>query len=358
MSRIGRRLGGLAAVTALLPFLYVLAYERPSMARDWSPDQRIVPRATFSGDIVVVENVRNFSYASETDYQMHHERRTYDLGKLDSAWFAVERFGDTPGIAHTFLSFGFGDEHVAISVEIRKEAGETFSPLKGLLRQYELMYVVGDERDIIGLRTNFRRDPVYLYPVNAPPDRIRRVFVEMLERANKLADEPEFYNTLTNNCTTNIVHHVNTISQRIPFSYKVILPAYSDELAYDLGLIPTDRPFEAVQAAHRIDSIAQRHAVGPDFQRSSGNRRPGGNRRDGRDAPLPVYRLRHKRDVVKTKHKDGPKRVIPARILQTVHAEPIRTSAAPACRRVNFAPFVGRRSNDEDSNGRCHKLTC
>ncbi len=267
MKRIGPRITALAAALALLPFLYVHLFERPSMSRDWSPDQSIVPMATFSGDTVVVANVRNSSYSSESEYKIRHETRSYDLRKLDSVWFVVERFGDTPGISHTFLSFGFGDEYVAISVEIRKERGETFSPLRGLLRQYELMYVVGDERDIIGLRTNYHRDPVYLYPANTTPDKMRRVFVEMLERANKLADEPEFYNTLTNNCTTNIVRHVNTISQRIPFSYKVILPAYSDELAYEVGLIPTDKPFEAVQATHRIDGIAQRGDVGPDFSK-------------------------------------------------------------------------------------------
>ena len=267
MKRIGPRITALAAALALLPFLYVHLFERPSMARDWSPDQSIVPRATFSGDTVVIADVRNSSYSSESEYKIRHETRSYDLRKLDSVWFVVERFGDTPGIAHTFLSFGFGGEYVAISVEIRKERGETFSPLRGLLRQYELMYVVGDERDIIGLRTNYRRDPVYLYPANTTPDKMRRVFVEMLERANKLADEPEFYNTLTNNCTTNIVRHVNTISQRIPFSYKVILPAYSDELAYEVGLIPTDKPFETVQAAHRIDGIAQRHGVDSGFSR-------------------------------------------------------------------------------------------
>lgn len=267
MKRVGPRVLALAAALAVLPFLYVHLFERPSLARDWSPDQGIVPRATFSGDTVVVANVRNFSYSSESEYAVRYESRSYDLRKLDSIWFVVERFGDTPGIAHTFLSFGFGGEYVALSVEIRKERGETFSPLRGLLRQYELMYVVGDERDLIGLRTNYRRDPVYLYPANTTPDKMRRVFVEMLERANKLADEPEFYNTLTNNCTSNIVRHVNTISPRIPFSYKIILPAYSDELAYDVGLIPTDRPFEAVQAAHRIDGIAQRLGVGSDFSK-------------------------------------------------------------------------------------------
>lgn len=264
-----RRLIVLAVLAvALLPFAYVSVFEHPSDDRDWSPDQRVLARATLRGEMVTIDNLRNFSYRTVSDYVPHYEKRTYDLGKLDSVWFMVERFGDAPGIAHTLLSFGFGDEYVAISVEIRKERGEIYSPLKGLLRQYELMYVVADERDVIGLRTNFRRDPVYLYPVKTTPEKMRRVFVEMLARANKLAAEPEFYNTLTNNCTTNIVRHVNTISpQRVPYSYKVLLPAYSDRLAYDLDLIPSGPPFEAVQAAHRIDELAQRRPVGADFSR-------------------------------------------------------------------------------------------
>jgi hypothetical protein len=257
----------LVLVLAVLPFAFAYFFATPSAERDWSPDQRVLPRATIAGDKVTIENMRNFSYKSTSEYVPRYETRTYDLGKLDAVWFIVERFGDAPAIAHTFLSFGFGGEYVAISVEIRKELGETYSPLKGLLRQYELMYVIADERDVIGLRTNYRRDPLYMYPVTTTPEKIRRVFVEMLERSNKLAAEPEFYNTLTNNCTSNIVRHVNTISNRIPFSYKVLLPAYSDQLAYDLGLIPTDRPFAEVQAAHRIDSLAQRQPVDPNFSR-------------------------------------------------------------------------------------------
>jgi hypothetical protein len=257
----------LVLVLAVLPFAFAYFFATPSAERDWSPDQRVLSRATITGDKVTIENIRNFSYKSTSEYVPRYETRTYDLGKLDAAWFIVERFGDAPAIAHTFLSFGFGGEYVAISVEIRKELGETYSPLKGLLRQYELMYVIADERDVIGLRTNYRRDPLYMYPVTTTPEKIRRVFVEMLERSNKLAAEPEFYNTLTNNCTSNIVRHVNTISNRIPFSYKVLLPAYSDQLAYDLGLIPTDRPFAEVQAAHRIDSLAQRQPVDPNFSR-------------------------------------------------------------------------------------------
>jgi hypothetical protein len=261
------------AAAALLPFACVQITERPSNQRDWSPDQAVLARAEFDGERVTVRNVRNFEYRSLREYAVRYETRSYDLSKLDSMWFMVERFGPhdemTPAIAHTLLSFGFGGEYVAISVEIRKERGESYSPWKGLLRQYELMYVVADERDVIGLRTNHRRDTVYLYPVRAPVEAMRRAFVEMLQRANQLAEAPEFYNTLTSTCTTNLVRHVNTIAPaRIPPSYKVILPAYSDSLAYDLGLIPNEQPLEQVRAAHRIDALAQELGVRADFSRA------------------------------------------------------------------------------------------
>jgi hypothetical protein len=264
-----RWLIALAVLVSLsLPFVYLQFTERPSLDRDWSPDQGVMPRATIDGDKVTIDKVRNFAYRATDDYTLTYEQRTYDLARLDSVWFMVERFGDTPGIAHTLVSFGFGEEYVAISVEIRKERGEHYSPLKGLLRQYELMYVVADERDVIGLRTNFRRDPVYLYPVETTRERMRKMFLEMVARANRLAVEPEFYNSLTNNCTSNIVAHVNTLApRRIPFSYKTLFPAYSDQLAYELDLIPTNQAFDKVQAAHRIDLVAQREPVGPDFSR-------------------------------------------------------------------------------------------
>jgi hypothetical protein len=260
-------MGALFAALAL-PFAYVRLFETPSNERDWSPDQKVLARAAIDGDRARIQNVRNFTYRTDHDFVEKYETRDYDLRKLDSVWFVVERLGDWPGIAHTFLSFGFGDEYVAISVEVRKERGEVYSPLKGMLRQYELMYVIADERDVLALRTNVRRDRVYMYPVRTTPEQMRRVFVEMLERANQIAARPEFYNSLTNNCISSIVGHVNTIApHRIPWSYKVVLPAYSDELAYELGLIPTELPFQTVRAAHRIDTLAQQQPVGPDFSR-------------------------------------------------------------------------------------------
>jgi hypothetical protein len=204
-----------------------------------------------------------------SDYDVRHYDVALDLDALDSVWYLVEQFQGVEGPAHTMVSFGFRDgRYLAISVEIRKEVGEHFSPLLGLFKQYELMYVVADERDVIKLRSNHRQDNVYLYPVRTTPERRRRMFVEMLERATRLADAPEFYNTLFSTCTTNIVRHVNTIApRRVPFSYKVLLPGYSDELAFDLGLIDTELPLEEARRRFHINERARRFADDPAFSR-------------------------------------------------------------------------------------------
>lgn len=248
-------------------YLLLVLLVHPSNERDWSPDQQHLATAEFSGDTVRVRNVRNATYRSSTDFDVHWEDRTYDLRRLESVWYVVEPFATWRGPAHTFLSFGFDDaEYVAISIEIRKERAESFSPLLGLLRQYELAYIVGDERDLIGLRANHRHDDVHLYPMQATPDAVRALFVSMLERANALAAKPEFYNTLTSTCTSNIVDHVNLIApEPISFSHKTLLPAYSDDLAFDLGLIDTDLPRDLFRAAYRINDLALRHADHADF---------------------------------------------------------------------------------------------
>ena len=251
-------------------YLLLVLLVHPSNQRDWSPDQQRLATAEFDGDSVLVRNVRNAHYRSTSDYDVHWEDRRYDLSQIDSVWYVVEPFASWRGPAHTFLSFGFGNgDYVAISVEIRKERGESFSPIWGLLRQYELTYIVGDERDLIGLRANHRHDDVHLYPMRATPDAARALFVAMLERANALAAEPEFYNTLTSTCTSNIVDHVNTIApESIGFSFKTLLPAYSDDLAYDLGLIDTDLPRDQYRAAYRINELAAEHADSADFSKA------------------------------------------------------------------------------------------
>ena len=224
-----------------------------------------------------VSRVRDIEYLSDSDYTVRHYDKTYDLEKIVRVWFVVELFSDWRGPAHTLLSFEFeGPEFVAISVEIRKEKGESYSVLKGLYRQYELMYVVADENDALKLRTNFRKDRVYLYPVNASKEDVSSLFVDMLERANKLHRTPEFYNSLLNTCTTNIVLHINRIATKpLPFSYKVLLPGYSDRLAYDVGLIDTELPFEQARTHFRIDPVAQELSEGSNFSVEIRRKLPG-----------------------------------------------------------------------------------
>jgi hypothetical protein len=242
-----------AAISALHLFI------RPSNERDWSTDQSRLSFAEFHGPLVTIHDVRDFRYTTAERYTPAWNDRTYDLRQLDSLWFVIEPFGDMKGLAHTFVSFGFGGrDFVAVSVEIRKEKGESFSPLKGLLRQYEVMYVIGDERDLIALRRNQRHDRVFLYPVRTTRERMRKMFVEMLMRANALRAKPEFYNTLTNTCTTNLVRHVNAIVPgRVPLRPAVFLPGYSDRLAYDLGLIDTTLPFEEARRRFEVRVVAE-----------------------------------------------------------------------------------------------------
>lgn len=248
-----------------------LQFRHPATDRNWTPDNARMPVVQSAGSNVTVRNVRNFDWRTTTDFDERWEERTYDLARIESVWFLVEPFGDFRGPAHTFVSFGFADstggtDYVAISVELRKEMGETYHPVRGLFREYELAYVVGDERDLVRLRSNVRRDSVFLYRVQATPAQARTLFRAMLERADRLRTDPEFYHTLSSSCTTNIVDHVNAISpHRVPFSYKVLLPAFADELAYDIGLLDTTRTFASLREGAFINPVAMAAHDDPAF---------------------------------------------------------------------------------------------
>jgi len=272
---LGRRVGkwlaiamlaglGLIALTAA-----VLAPLRPSNDRNWVPEHARVPHAVFEGRRVRVENVRNFHHIAPGRFQPAFEDRTYDLDRLESAWFVLTPFGKKwRGPAHSFGSFGVGGdstargvkppEFVSISVEARRERGETYGALAGLLRRFELLYVVGDERDLIGLRAVINGDVTELYPVSARPERIRQMFVAMLERANALRERPEFYNTATSNCTSNLVEHVNAIAPHtVPYGIKTILPGYADEVARAVGLIDSTLPVSEARQRYRVNERAK-----------------------------------------------------------------------------------------------------
>ena len=247
----------------------IWSLQRPSNDRTWMADQVRMPLASFNGDVVTIENLRHATYRSVEDYDVRWYRQRYDLSAIERVDFVVEPFASWRGPAHTLLTFGFADgEYVAVSVEIRKEEGESFSPLKGLFKQYELMYVIGDERDLIGLRVNTRKNPVYLYPIRATEGQVRALFVAMLERVNQLAERPEFYNTLTNTCTTNIVWHLEDLTdENLPVDLRVLLPGYSDALAFELGLVDFQGSLEEARRRFRIPRCVTQGADGRAWSR-------------------------------------------------------------------------------------------
>jgi hypothetical protein len=228
---------------------------RPSNDRIWSPDQAELPYAEIHGDLVKVHNIRNAEYRTVDDYTVRYYDKIFDLRTIKSVDFIQVPFADTPAIAHVMLSFGFeGDQYVVLSVEIRKEKGEAYSAVKGFFNQYELMYVLADERDVIWKNSIGWQCEVYVWRTKATPEQARELFLDVMRRVNKLQRKPEFYNTITNNCTTNIRQHINhLVPDRVPYDYRVLLPGYSDKLAYDLGLLDTSLPYESARVKARVN---------------------------------------------------------------------------------------------------------
>lgn len=235
---------------------------KPSNGRDWQPDVARLPSAEIHGDKVTLRNVRNFDYRTETGYTEHWETRSYDLSKLRGLDLFVIYWG-SPNIAHTILSWNFDDgQHLAVSIETRKEKGESYSAVRGFFRQYELYYVIADERDVVGLRTNHRHEDVYLYPLRTPPARARAILLAYLKEINRLTNEPKWYNALSHNCTTTIRLHVSDVVPGIPHDWRWLANGHMDELFYELGVVNRDYPFAELKKLSYINPKAR--AVPPD----------------------------------------------------------------------------------------------
>ena len=237
--------------------------------RDWSPDMATLPTADFVGDVVHVRNIRNNQYLTADDFIVNHYDRTIRISDIQSVDFIVVPFQQTAALAHTLLSFGMSDgTHLGVSVEVRKEKGEKYQPLLGFGNQYELMYVVADERDLIRLRTHHRNDSAYVFPTVANAKQSQDLFVDVMQRVNQLAVNPEFYHSSRNNCTTNLVDHVNNLkAEKVPFSWKVLLPGFSAKYAYDHGLIDNRIPFEELEILCNINDLAAEHYDSDNFSR-------------------------------------------------------------------------------------------
>jgi hypothetical protein len=240
-----------------------------SNTRQWEPEVAREPHATIEGNSVRIHDIRNFRYRTEKDFDAVYYDKTFDLNKLDSAdLIAVYWMGDA--IAHVMISFGFqGKDFIAFSIETRKEQGEEYSTIKGFFKQYELTYIVGDERDLIRVRTDYRKpqEDVYLYRLRGSPKRVQEIFMAYIRQINAMKQRAEWYNTLTTNCTTSIIRLMRITGGRAKYNWKVLLSGYAPLYAYENGALDTRIPFDELKRRSYINPRA--HAIGndPDFSR-------------------------------------------------------------------------------------------
>lgn len=251
---------GLFAVV-LLWWLFI----PPRNDRAWQPDVARPARAESAGSLVTIHNVRNFDYRGNDDFTENWETRTYDLDQVVGVDLFLSFWGPTL-IAHTITSWEFADgRHLAVSIETRKEVGEEYSAVRGFFRQFEIYYVVADERDVVGLRAAQRGERVYLYRIKATPDVARALLTDYLEKIDALAAKPQWYNALTDNCTTAIRYHFKQIGDVRSLSWKIFLNGYLDELLYERGQIDTSLPFPELKRQSEITERARGAAGDPAF---------------------------------------------------------------------------------------------
>jgi hypothetical protein len=251
------------ALYCLICFLAVLVWWltlKPSDDGNWRQDVARKAWAEITGDQITLHNVRNCDYRSETEYTNCWSDRTYNLSDLRGADFFFVNWG-VRWIGHPIVSFDFGNnQHLAFSIEARYKAGQTYSAMLGFFRQYELIFIAADERDVIRLRTNYRKDEeVYMYRTNAPAEIARKFFLTYLTYLNHLRDHPEWYNAVTKNCTTTLDSQLGAdLPKAKPWTYKLLLNGTLDELLYHRGrLVTGGLPFAELKQREHINSFAR-----------------------------------------------------------------------------------------------------
>ncbi len=230
---------------------------KPSHDREWRQDVAVMPRATIDGDRVRFTGVRNFDYRSRDDFTVRYEEREVSLSHLTGLDFFISYWMPGP-VGHTFVSFIFDNAPpLNVSIETRPEVHEGFDPLASLFKQYELIYVVGEERDIVGVRTNFRKEDVYVYRLRVSAESARKLFQVYLERINQLADHPEFYHLLSNSCTINIVRYANLVGRSGDLDLRHYLNGWVDRYFYDTRLLNSQFPFAELRRRSRVSETVR-----------------------------------------------------------------------------------------------------
>ena len=248
------RVAAFALVLGVVAWWFTIT---PSHDRNWRPEVAVMPRAYIDGNLVRLTGVRNFDYRSRNDFTVHYEEREINLSHLVGLDFYVSYWSEGP-VAHTFVSFLFDNASpLSISIETRPEVGRGFEPVASMFKQFALIYVVGEERDLVGVRAIHRREAVYLYHLNTRPDDARRLLMVYLARINELADRPEFYNLLTNSCTINIIRYANAVGRKGRFDIRHLFNGLIDSYLYASGRVDTTLPFDELRRLSLINEPAQ-----------------------------------------------------------------------------------------------------
>ncbi len=237
----------------------------PSNDRNWKPEVAVLPRAIINGDTVRFTGVRDFDYRTRNDFTVRYEERDVSLSHLIGADFYISYWMKGP-VGHTFVSFMFDNAPpLSISIETRPTVGQSFAPVASMFKQFELIYVVGYERDLVRVRTNYRGEKVYLYHLNITPENARRLFMVYVKRINELAEKPEFYNLLSNSCTINIIRYANAVGRKGRINIRHYLNGLIDGYLYSHGWLDTDLSFAELRRRSLINAAAQAANNSPNF---------------------------------------------------------------------------------------------
>lgn len=235
---------GLCLVASVSIFIFIILSRTPSHERVWEIGQERTPTVTVTDDELTVQNFRDFTWTGELEADGLYRTKTFTISDLTNVDIIISHFHWFEGIAHIMFAFNFtDDEPLIVSVETRREAGEEFSPFWGMLRQFEIIYVLGSARDIVGARLGVREERVYRFPTVLTPDESRAFLLALIEDTNSLAADPAFYHTITDNCTNLVTNRLaDTTRFDIPPSWRVTLPGYLPKLLFEIGLIANATP--------------------------------------------------------------------------------------------------------------------
>jgi hypothetical protein len=217
--------------------------KQPSHNKHWEALSARTPNALIRPESITLQNVRDRHYVannSETEnYTWLDNLTIVPDTDIVRTWFGAAELSANLPISHTFLSFELhtGDVYT-LSVEARRTVGQTYSPIKGMSKQYPLWYGWGTERDMVGGRALLYKKQVEYYPLTLNQTQAANLFRTLATRTHEVAMQARWYNTFTSSCATELVQAANqTKGAVLPFHLAHYLPGLAVPYLMKMGYI-------------------------------------------------------------------------------------------------------------------------